>query len=107
MSISEELENKFKINAEVIDLRTLNPIDDKTIIQSLNKTKRLAVIEYGWPRCSISSEIISLVTKNIKLKNKPLSFTWPDSHIPTPKILEDQFYLNKKNALNKIINLFK
>ena len=107
LDISKKLYKNFNINAEVVDLRTLNPIDNKTIIQSVNKTKRLAVIEYGWPRCSISSEIISIATQNIKLKNKPLSFTWPDSHVPTPKILEDQFYFNKQVALDKIIKLFK
>ena len=107
LDISKNLEKNFNINAEIIDLRTLNPLDDKTIIKSANKTKRLAIIEYGWPRCSISSEVISIVTKNVSLKNKPLSFTWPESHIPTPKILEDKFYFNKKVALDKIIKLFK
>ena len=107
LDISKELNSKFKIDAEVIDLRTLNPLDEKTILKSVNKTKRLAVIEYGWPRCGISSEIISCVTKKINLKNKPISFNWPISHVPTPEKLEHQFYFNKKRAMKKIIKLLK
>jgi len=48
------------INAEVIDLRTLRPLDKRTVLQSLAKTNRMVVVEEGWPTCSISSEIISI-----------------------------------------------
>ncbi|MEJ6593560.1 pyruvate dehydrogenase complex E1 component subunit beta [Parasphingorhabdus sp.] len=48
------------IEAEVIDLRTLRPLDRETILQSLTKTNRMVIAEEGWPTCSISSEIISL-----------------------------------------------
>ena len=107
MWISKKLENEHNIKAEVLDLRTLNPLDEKTILQSVNNTKRLAVVEYGWPRCSISSEIISIVTKKINLKSKPLAFNWPNSHVPTPEKLEHQFYFRKKSAIDEIVKLFK
>jgi pyruvate dehydrogenase E1 component beta subunit len=48
------------IDAEVIDLRTLRPLDKQTVLQSLAKTNRLIVAEEGWPTCSIASEIISI-----------------------------------------------
>ena len=48
------------IDAEVIDLRTLRPLDTATILASLKKTNRLVVVEEGWPTCSIASEIIAL-----------------------------------------------
>jgi pyruvate dehydrogenase E1 component beta subunit len=48
------------IDAEVIDLRTLRPLDKKTVLESLAKTNRLIVAEEGWPTCSIASEIISI-----------------------------------------------
>jgi pyruvate dehydrogenase E1 component beta subunit len=48
------------INAEVIDLRTLRPLDKATVLQSLKKTNRMVVVEEGWPVCSISSEIIAI-----------------------------------------------
>lgn len=48
------------IEAEVIDLRTLRPIDKETVLASLAKTNRMVVVEEGWPTCSISSEIMAI-----------------------------------------------
>ena len=48
------------IEAEVIDLRTLRPLDWQAVLTSLAKTNRLVVVEEGWPTCSISSEIMAL-----------------------------------------------
>ena len=45
------------IDAEVIDLRTLRPLDRETILNSLAKTNRLVIAEEGWPTCSIASEV--------------------------------------------------
>ncbi|MEC3949812.1 pyruvate dehydrogenase complex E1 component subunit beta [Sphingobium sp. HWE2-09] len=49
------------IEAEVIDLRTLRPLDTATVLESLKKTNRLVVVEEGWPTCSIASEIAAVV----------------------------------------------
>ncbi len=48
------------IDAEVIDLRTLRPLDKPAVLASLAKTNRLVVVEEGWPTCSIASEIVAL-----------------------------------------------
>jgi pyruvate dehydrogenase E1 component beta subunit len=48
------------IDAEVIDLRTLRPLDRKTVLASLAKTNRMVCVEEGWPTCSISSEIMAI-----------------------------------------------
>jgi pyruvate dehydrogenase E1 component beta subunit len=48
------------IQAEVIDLRTLRPLDTATVLASLKKTNRMVVVEEGWPTCSISSEILAV-----------------------------------------------
>ena len=45
------------ISAEVIDLRTIRPLDMETIIESVKKTNRVVVAEDGWPQCSVASEI--------------------------------------------------
>jgi len=45
------------IEAEVIDLRTIRPLDIATVLASLKKTNRLVVVEEGWPTCSIASEL--------------------------------------------------
>ena len=49
------------INAEVIDLRSLRPLDSETIIASVQKTNRLVVVEETWPICGIGSEIAAQV----------------------------------------------
>jgi pyruvate dehydrogenase E1 component beta subunit len=48
------------IDAEVIDLRTLRPLDREAVLTSLAKTNRLIIAEEGWPTCSIASEITAL-----------------------------------------------
>jgi pyruvate dehydrogenase E1 component beta subunit len=48
------------INAEVIDLRTLRPLDQAAVLESLKRTNRMVVVEEGWPTCSIASEIIAI-----------------------------------------------
>ena len=48
------------IEAEVIDLRTLRPLDKQAVLTSLAKTNRMVVVEEGWPTCSISSEISAI-----------------------------------------------
>jgi pyruvate dehydrogenase E1 component beta subunit len=48
------------IDSEVIDLRTLRPLDKQAVLTSLAKTNRLVVVEEGWPTCSISSEIMAI-----------------------------------------------
>ena len=48
------------IDAEVIDLRTLRPLDKEAILTSLAKTNRLVIAEEGWPTCSIASEVTAI-----------------------------------------------
>ena len=49
------------IDTEVIDLRTLRPLDEDSILRSLEKTNMLVVVEEGWPFCGICSEIMAIV----------------------------------------------
>jgi pyruvate dehydrogenase E1 component beta subunit len=62
MASAAELE-KEGISAEVIDLRTIRPLDWKTILESVKKTNRLVIIEEQWPFASISSEIAYRIQK--------------------------------------------
>jgi len=56
LGAAEELA-KEGINAEVIDLRTIRPMDYETLVQSLKKTNRMVVVEEAWPFASVSAEI--------------------------------------------------
>ena len=57
---AEELA-KIGIEAEVIDLRTLRPLDSDTVIASVKKTGRVVTIEEGWPQCGIGAEVAARV----------------------------------------------
>lgn len=48
------------VSAEVLDLRSLRPLDEGGVLASLKKTNRMVVVEEGWPVCSIASEIIAI-----------------------------------------------
>ena len=59
------------IDAELIDLRSLRPLDTATVVQSVRKTNRLVTVEQGWPVCSIGSELCAVVTSE--------AFDWLDA----------------------------
>ncbi|MBX2972924.1 MAG: pyruvate dehydrogenase complex E1 component subunit beta [Flavobacteriales bacterium] len=63
LAAAEELA-KEGISAEVIDLRTIRPLDHATIIKSVKKTNRLVVVDENWPFASISSEVAYRVQKD-------------------------------------------
>ena len=63
LGAAEELA-KEGISAEVIDLRTVRPLDNETIINSVKKTNRLVIVEEQWPFASVSSEITYRVQKD-------------------------------------------
>ena len=97
------------ISAEVIDPRTLTPLDRKTINKSVLKTRRLAVIDPGWHSFGAASEIIASISekqsKNMKVN--PIRLTLPDSHTPMSVPLEKKYYLNENKIFLKIKNLFQ
>jgi pyruvate dehydrogenase E1 component beta subunit len=96
------------IDAEVIDLRTISPLDQKTIRDSVSKTKRLVAADSGWPYAGLAAEIIATVaeTHADQLKANPLRVTLPDSHTPTSYALEDKYYLNENLIAQKVRTLF-
>jgi pyruvate dehydrogenase E1 component beta subunit len=52
------------IDAEVIDLRTLRPLDRATVLASLKKTNRMVCVEESWPTCSISAELQAIAMED-------------------------------------------
>jgi pyruvate dehydrogenase E1 component beta subunit len=68
-----ELLAKDGIEAEVIDLRTLKPMDIKTIIASVKKTNRLVTVEEGWRQSGVGAEVAALVTEQ--------AFDWLDAPV--------------------------
>jgi pyruvate dehydrogenase E1 component beta subunit len=60
LKAAEELE-KEGISAEVIDLRTLRPLDTETVVESVKKTSRCVTVEEGWPTAGIGAEIAATI----------------------------------------------
>jgi pyruvate dehydrogenase E1 component subunit beta len=60
---AKTLANDHDVSAEVIDPRTLRPLDLDTILESVRKTNRLVVVEEGWPHGGVGANIAALVTE--------------------------------------------
>ena len=78
------------IEAEVIDLRTLRPLDIGTVVNSVKKTNRIVTVEEGWAICSIGSEICAAVTAEAfdYLDAPPTKITGADVPMPYADNLE-------------------
>ncbi|MGB6910393.1 MAG: pyruvate dehydrogenase complex E1 component subunit beta [Methyloceanibacter sp.] len=78
------------IEAEIVDLRTLRPLDLETVIASVKKTNRLVTVEEGWPICSIGTEICAAVASEAfdHLDAPPVKITGADVPMPYAANLE-------------------
>jgi len=79
--------------AEVLDLRSLQPLDEAAILASLEKTGRLVVVDESTPRCGIASDVAALcVDRGFDFLNAPVKrVTAPHTPVPFAAILEDAF----------------
>ena len=86
--------SKHGIEAEVIDVRTLKPLDENTILDSVKKTGRLIVADTGWKIGGFSGEIVSRVVENAfsALKSPPQRVASPDCPSPSTPGLSKKFY---------------
>lgn len=87
------LSRKDRIEAEVIDLRTLSPIDWDTVLESVENTGRLVVVDEAHPRCSLATDIAAYVAQNAfsALKAAPQMVTAPHTPTPFSPSLEDLY----------------
>lgn len=102
---------KDNISAEVIDLRTIRPIDYKTVIESVKKTNRIVILEEAWPLGNISTELTYMIQRNafdyldapirrINTKDTPLPYapTLVEAWLPNTKdvidAVKDVMYIN-------------
>lgn len=79
------------IDVEVVDLRTIDPLDEETILASVRKTHRLVVVQETWRKCSVSSEVAAIVAeKGLDYLDAPiLRVTCKDVPIPFAPVLEE------------------
>lgn len=85
------------ISVELIDPRTLKPLDTETIIKSVAKTGRLIVVENAHRICGVAAEIAAIVAEEAfeYLKRPILRLTAPDVHVPFSPVLEEHLFPTK------------
>ncbi len=83
-----------RIEAEVIDLRTLRPLDTDTVVESVSRTGRLVVADPDWAPCGVAGEVVARVAEQAldALRSRPIRVTWPDSAVPSSQAIEPLFY---------------
>ena len=99
-----EILSREGIDVEVLDLRTLKPLDEELLIDSIKKTNRLLLVQETWKNCSIASEIISIVTEKCwdYLDEPPSRLTAKESPIPFSPPLEDYVLPNIDDILKAV-----
>jgi len=107
LRVAEQLKH-LSINAEVIDLRTIAPLDEKTVLNSVARTKRLVVADPGWRTGGFSAEVIAMVCEKMgmELAINPVRITYPDSHTPMSAVLESQYYPDDKFMIETVRKMF-
>lgn len=96
------------ISAEVIDLRTLKPLDIDTIVESVGRTGRLVLVENAHRLCSVTAEIAATIAQDafIHLKKPIQRLTAPDVHVPFAPVLEERLYPGKEQIVAAVRGIF-
>lgn len=89
------------VSVEVIDPRTLKPLDAETLVKSVNKTGRLIVVENAHRIGGASAEIAAVICENAfeSLRCPIIRLTAPDTHVPFSPILEAELYPTKAEII--------
>jgi pyruvate/2-oxoglutarate/acetoin dehydrogenase E1 component len=97
--------SRHGIEAEVIDLRTLRPMDFETIAASIQKTGRLVTVEEGYPQCGIGAEIIARACERCmdSLDMPPIRIAAKDTPIPFARVLEQATIPSPQSIAQRIL----
>ncbi|VDP85405.1 unnamed protein product [Echinostoma caproni] len=104
LAAAEELA-KIGVNAEVINLRSLRPLDEEAIINSVKKTHRLVTVEGAWPTCGIGAEICARIMESeafFYLDAPVLRVTGADVPMPYAKLLEHACIPEAHNVIKTV-----
>ena len=95
---------KEGIDVEVIDLRSIKPIDKSLVLESIEKTGRLVIGDVGWKTYGLSAEISAMVTEKRfeDLKSPILRVALPDVPAPAARTLEDEYYPTAENLISAV-----
>ena len=97
------------IDAEVIDLRSLKPLDENLLFNSVKKTGRLIIADGGWKTCGVGAEISALVTESIfeHLKAPIMRVSLPDTPAPASSVLERVYYKKAEDIVSTVKKLME
>jgi pyruvate dehydrogenase E1 component beta subunit len=95
------------ISAEVLDLRSLQPLDEEAILATLEKTGSLVVVDEATPRCGIASDVAALcVDRGFDFLNTPVRrVTAPHTPVPFAKVLEDAWRPSAQDVVEAVRGL--
>jgi len=101
--------SKTGIDAELIDLRTVKPLDTTLILKSVEKTGRLVIADGGWRTCGIGAEISALVSEHcFRFLKAPIKrVTLPDSPAPSSPVLEQAYYKTCHDIIHAVKEVLK
>lgn len=107
MRVAQQLENEIDI--EVIDLRTISPLDRETLTKSVSKTGRALVVDTSWKSFGISAEISALLHESCfdALDRPVMRLALPDVPTPCSPELEKYFYPSAASITQAILELAK
>jgi pyruvate dehydrogenase E1 component beta subunit len=93
LKAAEQL-SKEGVSAEVIDARSLSPLDEETILESVSRTRHLVVVDEDTPRCGMAGDVVALVARKAfsALDSAPQMVTPPHTPVPYSPPMED-FYI--------------
>lgn len=107
--ISAELLDREGISVELIDLRSIKPLDFDLIIESVNKTGRLVIVDGSWTTNNIAAEISATVNEVSfgKLKAPVLRISLPDAPAPASRTLENVYYIKNEQITDSVRKMMK
>lgn len=96
--------SQFQIDCEVVDLRTIRPLDFQTIFDSVRKTKHLLALDTSQPMCSVASEVVSRVSCHLfsELKSAPQLIANPDNPEPTSFGLTRHYHPTANDIVKRV-----
>ncbi len=102
--IAADILEKEGISVEIIDLRTIRPMDSETIFKSVRKTNRLVILEEAWPFGSVASEITFQVQENVfDYLDAPIRrITTADTPAPYSPVLLEEWLPNSKDVVKAV-----
>ena len=106
--VCDYFKKNYKTEIEHIDIRSLYPLDKKTLIRSAKKTKKVLVLDPSWKSYGASGEIVAIIKETLKDKKLFIDrLCYPDSHTPMSQALEEKYYLNENDIITKIKRMIK